>query len=395
MKKQVIICILATLAAVSCQQEDFVVDCAPSGQLVSLRVKAGMETDTPDSRVDISGLSTTWNANDKIGVFAGSSNFNRCFAIESGSGSKQATFKGSMLPTGGTQTLFAYYPYDPDFEDPTNWQPNYDGQIYDGDFTEDGAGTNISKYLYMAVPPQSGFQITDGSDWPSGYHLSFGWSMSTIVRYKISSTMSSDFSIDRIEFYSPSSSPFYIPIANISTGGLKAAGTDRIGVSLKNPLTMKADGASGTKYVHMASSQSQFGAGTDLQVLVSGTLDGKYVRLIVPKNNVTSASNFANAKRTTINVSLTDALVCQASKTVSIGLKGIRSVAPEFTQDGYDWQPGKIVWGDGNDELYASGIIHKYSSDSEHTASFSCWGTNNTVKFNSLENITSIDFSNF
>lgn len=180
---------------------------------------------------------------------------------------------------------------------------------------------------------------------------------------------------------------------NLSTRVYSWYWSDLIGVSLSTPLTMEAGKPEAVKYVHMASSMSAFD-NTDLQVQITGTLDGKRTKMIIPKTAPSSAS-FAFGKRTTINVVLDDDATCNLANTVGIVQNGTKAVSPEFTKNNSDWLPDQILWGDGISEKYASGIIHKYSSDSEHTASFSCWGTNNTVKFNSLENITSIDFSNF
>lgn len=393
MKQRILIYLSAALTAASCHQDDFVVDCEPFQQYINVCAKAGVETEGPDSKVDVSGLSLTWNANDEIGIFAGPNNFNRRFTLKDGAGSHNATFTGELLPTNGRQTLIAYYPYDSNLTDPSDWHLDYEGQTYNGNFSESGTGTDIEHYLYMATFPTDGFQIETGSGWPSGYTLNFNRHLSSIVRFKISNDMSSDIVIDKIQLYSPMS-PFYDLYADLPESRIIGYWNDIIGVSLDSPLTMRANNASGNKYVHMAASRSNFGNGTDLEVRIFGTLDGQNVRMSIPKR-VSSNANLTVGKRTTVNVQLNDRTSYEIANTVDVVLSGNRLVSPEFEKSDADWQPGRIIWGDGKNEQYAGGISHQYYGSSSYTASFSCWGTSSTVKFSNLENITSIDFSNF
>ncbi len=394
MKKLIPICSLAFLAAISCRQDDYVIDCVPSGQLVNVCVKADMGSDDSDTRVNVSGLSLSWNADDAIGIFAGPNNMNRRFTIEGEASSKNATFTGTMLPTGEDQTMLAYYPYDPDATDPDAWRLNFDGQVYDGDFSEYGSGTDLGHYLYMVVLPQNGFQITEGSGWPSDHPLNFNKKLASMITYKISSTLTTDFTIDRIDLFSAAKPFHHNPSINISGGMYSCSPKDLIGVSLKNQLTMESGNKSGLKYVHMAAGQSVFNEGTDLQVLVYGMLGDKYVRMTVPKH-VTSSADFKFGKRTTINVQLSDDTNYSEASSVGVVITGNSCVSPELIQDSGDGQPGTITWGDGTSEPYAGGIIHQYGSSTQYTASFNYWGEGKTIKFSNLENISSIDLSKF
>lgn len=384
--------LLVLLATMSCSKDDFLIDGTPFRELINISMKAEMETDDPDSRVNMSGLTLTWSSTDSIGFFNGPNNFNRLLTIKEGANTKQATFTGAIQKSGASYKSYYYSPYDPHIESPTSWHLVFDNQIYDGDFTENGTGNNIARYIYMQTKPTDLEIKNNNNKLPQSKFLF----RSGIIRFNISSSMSNDFDIDEIDIYSPEE-VFRDSYLDLEAGKYLYVPESEIGISLKETLTMRSNGESGIKYVHMAAAQSSNLDGNNngkIYIRLYGTRDGQYGRMIVPKDHV-SGKAIQPGQRLTINTGLTDNTVFETAATVGVTVEGDRFTAPEFTINDTDWQPGKTFWGDGSRERYAGGITHNYNESSTYSAIFSCWGESNTIKFSNLENITSIDFSKF
>ena len=92
--------LLVLLATMSCSKDDFLIDGTPFRELINISMKAEMETDDPDSRVNMSGLTLTWSSTDSIGFFNGPNNFNCLLTIKEGANTKQATFTGAIQKSG-------------------------------------------------------------------------------------------------------------------------------------------------------------------------------------------------------------------------------------------------------------------------------------------------------
>lgn len=391
--KKISFIIIAALLAASCHEADFVMDGFPQHQSFDVTAKAVLGDDD-DTRVNASGLSFSWAEGDRIGLFAGPDNCNVPFTLASGQGTKNATFTGSMYQTT-SQTLYYYYPYDSYNTNLSNWQVTMEGQVYDGDFSINGTSPDFGKFAFMKGNPAAGFSISKSSGWPAGTSLNFQLRYSSMVRFNISNSMSTDVTIDRIEIASSALGILFdIASIDLTSNSYSYSYVNRIGIDLATPLVMKAGGASGNKYVHMAALFSNFGTGADIDIVAYGSIGGNPVKLVCPKH-VTSAQNFTTGYRTTISLPLTDATAREYSHLVAIGQNGGSFETPEFSKDGSDYKSNITDWGDGSSEKYYGSSSHNYSTSGDHTVKVSCWGTSSSVHFDDLENISSIDFSKF
>lgn len=392
--KKTLFALFAALSVASCQKADFVQDIFPQHQPFDVTVNAGMGADTTQTRVNAAGLDFSWAAGDRIGLFAGPDNCNVPFTLSSGQGNNWGSFTGKMFQAT-SQTLYYYYPFDSYNTNPSNWQVTLEGQVYDGDYTENGTSPNFGKFAFMNGNPTAGFSISKSTGWPAGKNLEFRYRYSSIVRFKISNSMPADVTIDRIEIVSSKSGILYdIAYIDITSNSLGYSSVGTIGIDLATPLVLKAGGKSGDKYVHMAALFSNFGTGTDIDIVAYGSTGGNPVKLVCPKH-VTAEHNFTIGYRTTITLPLTDSTPREYSHLVTIGQNGGSVETPEFSKDGSDYKAILTDWGDGNREQYYGGSSHQYSKSGAHTVSVSCWGTSNSVRFDNLENISSIDFSKF
>lgn len=391
--KKTLFALFAALSVASCQKADFVQDIFPQHQPFDVTVNAGMGADTTQTRVNAAGLDFSWAAGDRIGLFAGPDNCNVPFTLSSGQGTQNATFGGSMYQAT-SQTLYSYYPYDSYNTNPTNWQVTLEGQEYDGDYSKDGISSNFGKFAFMAAAPISGFSISKSIGWPNSTGIGFGYRFVSIVSFEITNSMSSDVTIDRIGIRSSAGNVLFNLVSiNITSMAYSFSSVNEIGTDLATPLTLKADNASGKKYVHMAALVSNFGSGADIDIIANGSIGGKSVQLVCSKH-VNSAQNIKLGTRTTITMPITDAM-CNYPHLVTIGQNGGSLETPEFSKDGSDYSSDITSWGDGSQEQYYGGSSHQYSKSGAHTVSVSCWGTSNSVRFDNLENISSIDFSKF
>lgn len=113
-----------------------------------------IETDG-QTKVDISGTSVVWNADDVLGVFTASSTAPAAFPIEKGAGTVNASFSGKIIEADASGEIYAIYPYREDELGldvvPSAVKINFNGQTQNGFGAE--AEAHLGKFAYMAASP--------------------------------------------------------------------------------------------------------------------------------------------------------------------------------------------------------------------------------------------------
>ena len=145
--------LIVTLFMVACTPEsDFIETESLQGNdiesiLVTAKDFEGSENLTRTAvEVSNSGASFTWSANDTIGIFP-VTGYQVAFPLESGAGTKSASFDGGGWALKNNTAYAAYYPYSYENRDRKNVTITYVGQLQQGN-----ANTkHIGEFDYMAA----------------------------------------------------------------------------------------------------------------------------------------------------------------------------------------------------------------------------------------------------
>lgn len=395
MKRTFITASIALLTIAGCtKNEDFVMDSADG--LIDVTIPTGIGDADADSKASIESSQLYWNANDAVGIFAGSGNVNRKFTLKTGEGTTSGTFSGQMSPVSTPVTMILYYPYVSNTTTPSCIlaKDNLMDQVFEGTFDEDGRFDNFGQYSFL-VSWITGFTIEQ--TWPSLKNATF-YDITSIVRFKISSSLSDELFIQKVGLRSANDSqyPFRLPYYYVVTesGQLSLsyypASDISTSISEKNKLTL---GSGSTRYVQMAAIFNEFADEQQLNVYVEGINDGRNFRYVVPKT-VQSSHSFTLGRRTTINVPLESGTSVELADRVKVTtLDGTASLTAPIFNRGDGYTAASAFWGDDTIEKYEAGRTYSFATSGKHTASFNHWGESTSLTFEKLTGISAIDFT--
>jgi len=384
------------LSATGCRkEEDFVTE--PLGGLIDVTIPVG--TDEESTKV-WSGWNKTqtvnysyWDKGDAIGVFAGADNSNRKFTLATEEDYTYGQFSGQMAQVTSPVSLIAYYPYAEGATTDRIPCPDLSKQTFEGTYSEYGQFHSLGRYSLLSGVI-SDFTITD--QWPSGVKLTFSNQMA-IIRFKITNSTAAAIPVKSVYVEtSDRDTVFGYPThftVNSSTGETDWRGSFskgvRTSISETDPLTIAS---SETKYVQMTVVPATFKENENLAVYVySINGDNRGIRYRIPK---TATKNFVVNTRTTVNVPIgpdpTYELAYRVKITTSDAATSLS--APVFAQ-GARYSADYSCWGDGKVNKYEAGQPHQFATGGGHTASFNHWGTSDSLVIETIDNITSIDFT--